>query len=293
MNTNEARGKRTTFKTGSSKGDLKLYIENAMKRFLVKKLPAVSDSQDKTCQSILRLSEEEARHAKKVLRLDADEIVEVMDGYGMVCQGQIRVYRESVFIECLSTNESPYTIVPVILEVAVLKLPAMEWLIEKSVELGIRKLVPLWTERCVVKNKGKTIHSKFLERWNRIAEQSLKQCGRATRLEIAVPVPMKSLDISERLEKNPILRIWCDELERMRSPQLLSFLNEYHSKTKLDQGIRFIVGPEGGWSDGEREMLQKTQANRVSLGSHILRSETAAVFGISILRAFFCNLNKM
>jgi 16S rRNA (uracil1498-N3)-methyltransferase len=236
-------------------------------------------------KSLIEISDSESKHLISVLRMGPGDAVEVLDGKGKSAQA-ILVFRDKkVFAELTSspnTNASLLSL-PIHLKMAILKGEAMEWVVEKAVELGVRSLTPVETEFTVVK-----VHKKgagtFLERWQKIADQALKQCGRLDRMEILPPVSLDSLESGS----GPLY--WLDETLAVKpQPEKhLSSVARMHSSVPGSEAS-LLVGPEGGFSASERSrLLQLTVSgnkgiNRVHLGSLILRAETAALLGISIL----------
>jgi 16S rRNA (uracil1498-N3)-methyltransferase len=242
-----------------------------MKRVLCPRLPAPDRP--------VELPEEEARHALRVLRLRDGDRIEIIDGRGGRATGRLRSKGEKAWAEADSTpaTAAPATaagVVPVRLELAVLKGDAMEWAIEKAVELGIRSLQPVLTERTVVRTGGKGPEA-FQERWRKIADQALKQCGRLERLDVEPPIPLE-----EVLAAQPGPRFWCDEAAGAGEPFLLDAFGGAES-------LRVLVGPEGGWAPRERELLARSGATRATLGPLTLRAETAALFAAGLAQAHF------
>ena len=209
--------------------------------------------------------------------------MELLDGEGFVAKG-ILVFRDKkVFAEL---TEAPITdpkrvSLPIHLKMSIIKGDAMEWVVEKAVEMGVRSLTPVETEFTVVK-----IHKKgaeaFQERWQRIADQALKQCGRLDRMIIHAPQNFESMLI------DPTPLIWLDEtLARETTPE--THLSAHLRTLQTVPEMSLLVGPEGGLSPTERARLlqltvsAKKAINRVHLGALILRAETAAMMGISIM----------
>jgi 16S rRNA (uracil1498-N3)-methyltransferase len=239
------------------------------------------------------LSETEAQHALRVLRLGDGDRVEVMDGNGHQCVAILRTREGPPRLEYLNPKEyslptrQGMTPLPIILEMAVLKGDAMEWVVEKAVELGVKRLAPILTQYTVVQMKSKGPEA-FQERWQKVADQALKQCGRLDRLEILLPQTLENL-LSHTVSDRSFMRVWCDEKAQSESPYLLDW---FRSQTPLPKVLRILIGPEGGWSDYERTLLSQhsktsTQNQRMDLGPLILRAETAAVFAMSVATAHF------
>ncbi len=244
---------------------------------------ALCDSLKTSRSKPVEIPESEARHLVSVMRLGPGDEIELLDGMGFRANARLLMRDKKVFGEL---TEEPATdparcSLPIRLHLAILKGDAMEWVIEKAVELGVRSLVPVETEFTVVK-----IHKKgadaFRERWQRIADQALKQCGRLDRMEIAEPVSF------EQLLLDPTPMFWLDETlarDGTRESHLASLMDS----ASFSAGTSLLIGPEGGLSPAERGRLLhltgsgKKAITRAHLGSLILRAETAALFGVSLL----------
>jgi 16S rRNA (uracil1498-N3)-methyltransferase len=253
-----------------------------MKRILCEKLPAPHRPS--------LLPEKEAIHAIKVFRLKDGDLLEAIDGKGHGAVVRLRTRGGESRLEFVekdenhSINHSPNASVPLVLEMAILKGDAMEWVVEKAVELGASTLIPLVTAHTVVQVDKKGPEA-FRERWQKIADQSLKQCGRLDRLEIKTPLELQTLLATSLPESSK--RLWCDESERVSAPGLLNWLESTRSESRNE--LRILIGPEGGWSALERELLSRDSrmTARVSLGPLILRAETAALFTLSLAASDF------
>jgi 16S rRNA (uracil1498-N3)-methyltransferase len=251
-----------------------------IKRLLSKHLP-------KPGQAVI-LSETEAHHAIHVLRIGDSDLIELLDGAGKSAIATLKIKDGIVTAEFTKGESSiPERIIlktqPLVLEMAILKRSAMEWVIEKSVELGVDQLVPVITDRSVVQLKDKHPET-FQNRWEKIADQALKQCGRLYRMKVKSPIKLSELD--QRLElPNSYLRLWCDELRDPKLPHILKILKDL-PLSKIDQ-LRILIGPEGGWSNSERQLLMKSPHTfQVELGPTIMRAETAALYSVSAVSAY-------
>jgi 16S rRNA (uracil1498-N3)-methyltransferase len=245
-----------------------------MRRLLVPHIPKPGKT--------VELPETEAKHAIHVLRLRDGETVEIIDGLGARAAAWMRIQGQRAFAEATGDKVRPQEGVrpAITLELAILKGQAMEWAVEKVTELGIHRLVPVLAERTVVRldRKGPGV---FIDRWQKISDQALKQCGRLERLEIAPPLTPSQLATAP---EDGALRLWCEEKELGTAPLLLDVLAaERRKRTELPQ-VRVLVGPEGGWSDNERTILSD-HYTAVSLGPLVLRAETAALFAASVSSA--------
>jgi 16S rRNA (uracil1498-N3)-methyltransferase len=244
---------------------------------------ALCGSIPKKIKSLVEIPEAEAKHLISVLRLGPGDEIELLDGEGFRVRAALVIRDKKVFGE---TQETPTTeeakvSLPIHLVMSIIKGEAMEWVVEKAVEMGVRSLTPVETEFSVVKIHKRGAES-FQERWQRIADQALKQCGRLDRMIVEMPTSFEQSLLNEKR------LIWLDETLASTSPKD-AHLAAFSQKLPINEPISILVGPEGGLSPSERSRLlqltgsEKKEINRVHLGSLILRAETAALMGISIL----------
>lgn len=244
-----------------------------MKRVLLEKLP--------TSDRPIALVDEEAHHLMQVLRIRNGEMVEALDGRGSKMSVEIEFIgkgKAQAHSRSEAHKDPRLNALPIILEMAVLKGDAMEWTVEKAVELGVKVFVPVLCAHAVVQveRKGPQFYQ---ERWQKIADQALKQCGRLERMEVQEPTPIESLLVEKRA-----LRIWADEATRADSPTLFETLDRVEAAKRI-QGVAILIGPEGGWSETERILLSRSECVSTSLGPWVYRAETAALFATSLVAA--------
>jgi 16S rRNA (uracil1498-N3)-methyltransferase len=226
-------------------------------------------------KELLKVEGSEARHIRRVLRLKVGDRLVLFDGFAKEYEGII--VQESptsvmMKVENISSpaKESPLEIT---LAQSLLKGEKMEYLIQKATELGIKKIIPFFSSRSVpLLDKSKKL--RRYHRWEKIAIEACKQCGR-----IAVP-------------KVEPLQIYSEMLGMAQSEALRLILWE-----KKGQGLKetlkgskgrteifFVVGPEGGMSDEEVGEAEKAGFMPITLGKRILRSETAGLCLLSVLQ---------
>ena len=160
-----------------------------------------------------------------------------------------------------------------------MKSEKFDLVVQKATELGVTRVVPLLTERADVRIREPQDAKRKLERWQRIALESAKQCGRARLLIIDEP-----LSFADALSElgNAELRIMF--AERSGEP-----LNETLG-AKPAKSIAALIGPEGGWADEEIEQARASHWKIVTLGGRILRAETAAIAVAVLLQHRFGDL---
>lgn len=218
-------------------------------------------------EGIIRLPDEEARHAVNVLRMQAGESIEVVDGEGGWYRAQIAIATRNIVTARIldqkrDIGESPYDLT---LGFPILKQTSrMEFVIEKGVELGINRFVPVLTERTV----GKTLRR---ERLVRIAIAAMKQSGRSRLPVIEAATPLEEI-LEEWSSDYGALRLICHEKCRHEQNVVADLLFE---KT-IARACAF-VGPEGGFSEDEVRKAEQRGFGKVSLGRRRLRSDTACI----------------
>jgi len=221
------------------------------------------------------ISGSNAHHLATVLRLKEGAKIIVFDGTGWeyvvvlkkitkeLVEGEIEEKRVS-----LRETKSEITLIQ-----GIPKGDKMDFIIQKCTELGVAKIIPLITERTVVK-LDKERMAKKQNRWQKIAQEAAKQCQRATVPVISEiyswPVLLTSLTTSD-----PAVVLWEEEEAR-------GFKDYLQSKPELTK-LQIIIGPEGGFSQGEIEQLREKGVQSVTLGPRILRTETAGLAALTMV----------
>jgi 16S rRNA (uracil1498-N3)-methyltransferase len=163
---------------------------------------------------------------------------------------------------------------PCILGQALPKGVKMDLIVEKCSELGLTTLVPLHTERTVVREASARLGTK-MARWQRIAVAAARQCGRRTLLDVQPPMALR--DFCVRYASAPV-KLVCWEEERQQS------MRQALESVAGQSPIIIVIGPEGGLTIHEVEMARTAGFTTVSLGPHLLRTETAAIVLTGIVR---------
>lgn len=223
----------------------------------------------------LRIEGAEVKHIRRVLRLKTGDEITVFDGVSNEYHGTIVEEGPSSVVILIknaltSRKESPLAI---ILAQSLLKGEKMDFLIQKATELGITAIVPFLSSRSVpLPDNSATLQRH--RRWERIASEASKQCGRGV-----VPKIEPLQHYSDLLQRSfpDFLRLILSE---GKGERLKDVLESAGSKEK----VLFIVGPEGGMSPSEVELAIKSRYVSVNLGQRILRSETASLCLLSILQ---------
>lgn len=208
----------------------------------------------------------DARHLTRVLRLGSgDRFVAVGPGgeeylaeIYLVADGRVagRVLREQA-----GGGEPPLRVT---LLQAVVKGEKMDLVVQKATELGVARIVPVVTERCVVRLEGERAPARR-ERWQRIAQSAAAQCQRSM---VPLVTAVHDLAAALALQAGPLLVAW----EGGRTHSLRAALDGLTGRE-----LALLVGPEGGLDPAEVDLALTAGAQVVSLGPRILRAETAAI----------------
>ncbi len=224
---------------------------------------------------MLKIEGDEVRHIRRVLRLKRGDEIVVFDGSGTEYEGTIVEEGPSSVVMKIQNIFSSKTEshLEITLAQSLLKKDRMDYLIQKATELGVKEIIPFISSRSVPLIE-KSERLKRYHRWERIAVEASKQCGRGV-----VPKIEPLQDYSEVLESASVdsLRLILWEREGARLKEVLEGSEE---KTE----IFFIIGPEGGLSQEEVDQARRNRFTPVNLGRRILRSETASLCLVSILQ---------
>jgi 16S rRNA (uracil1498-N3)-methyltransferase len=227
----------------------------------------------------LRLDGREAHHALHVLRIKHGDPVVVLDGAGNEFSCALEsVSRESLSLRVTDEKSIPALPCSITLLQAVPKGKIIEDIIQKAVELGARRIVPLLTEHVVTRLDVRDAADKR-EKWQQVAIEAIKQCGAAWLPAIETPMPIGKY--LARQEPFDLALVGSLQTER-RHPRVC--FREYQAKHgRSPQNVGIWIGPEGDFTLDELKAIQAAGALPITLGNLTLRVETAAIYCLSIL----------
>ena len=225
----------------------------------------------------LELNETSAHYVRSVLRLSKGSKLVLFNGGGIDYSAVLSlVSRRSVCAQIEDGQarncESPLKIS---LGLGISRGERMDLAIQKSVELGVNRVIPLITERCVVKFSDKERSEQKRLHWQKIAQHACEQCGRSTLPSVAQPLSLSG---------------WLSNATGFK------FLLDPNAETSLkqlspdDPEICILSGPEGGFSPAERETAARAGFATVRMGPRILRTETAALTAVAVAQALWGDL---
>ena len=230
-------------------------------------------------EQTVTLGPEETRHLRDVLRLKNCDEVYVFDGQGREFRCAIaRIKRDTCELQVESQvgPANPESHLQLNLCVALLKGEKFDLVVQKTTELGVKKITPLLTRHADIHLRDASDATKRLARWQRIALEAAKQSGRAFVPEISLPV-----DFEAALDVDGLGVMFA---ERDGEPL------EHLTRDPAPQSITTLVGSEGGWSDEEIESARARNFHVITLGGRILRAETAAITVTALLQHLFGDL---
>lgn len=219
--------------------------------------------------NIYEFTKEQAHHAGTVLKLDHETVRLVYEekGYFATCYKEGKKVVAMVDRQDDRVNELPCHIT---LAIALIRREKFEWILQKACELGVDTILPFESSRCVVHAK-KEKADRQKERWYSIVQSAAEQCKRNH-----IPEVKDIISFSKLSEYEADLKM-CAYENAYGNSNYISDL--YHG----ENSVLMVIGPEGGFSEKEIEQLVQSDYSACTLGSRILRAETAAVYALSVL----------
>ena len=273
---------------------------------------------EKLLSPTISLTRDEARHLQTVLRLRVNDEVELFDGRGTTVRMRIvSAERHGMTLTPLAAPvKHPPPACQLVLFACISKGKRMDWTIEKGVELGVRRIVPVVSDRTIVRLDDEDAEGKT-DRWMRVAIEAARQSGTAWLPTIDAPLPLAEVGSLVRAcapvfvaalvpEAQPMrqalakMRAGCESSTLCASAPLREKIPA--SPRDVTRGpppatslvipdnnppatAGWFVGPEGDFTPEELQLLVASGAIPVSLGKQVLRAETAAIWGLCVLGA--------
>lgn len=220
----------------------------------------------------------DAHHLLHVLRAEVGRQLTVVDDDGQAalmdivsCGAGSLTLRMAERIQ--TDTESPLDLT---LVQCLLKGEKMDWVVQKAVELGVNRILPLAAANCVARYDAGKARQKQA-RWQKIADEAAKQCGRSRLTEVAPPTDWRSFLAGRPFPGEGRELYFCYENEQRQT--LKDCLRQSGAKR-----LAVLIGPEGGFTPAEAEAVEAKGGRSVTLGPRILRAETAALAALSVLQ---------
>jgi len=221
------------------------------------------------------LSADEAHHCAEVLRMRVGDEVVVFDGAGRAARAVLaQVGRKQVMVQLGEELPACPERVRITLAQAIPKGKTMEWIIEKATELGVAEIVPLVTDRTIVRLDEEEAVRKQ-QKWQRVALEACKQCGQNWLPSVRLPQSLESWLAAGELPEFRLIGALTPDARALQA-----------WVKSAGEGVRsagMLVGPEGDFSPQEMAMALAAGFHPLAMGPIVLRAETAAIFGLSIL----------
>lgn len=228
--------------------------------------------------STITLDAGESHHLSRVLRLSEGARVFVFDGAGNEWECEIaRAGKREAELTLLRQLDDPVeSSLNLTLAQALAKGDKFDWIVQKTTELGVARIVPLIADHSDIRRVEERAEQK-VARWRRIALEAVKQCGRRRLVEIAEPLKFEAFCETENSG------LFFSE-RGGRS------LREIAATIPAPDRLNLCVASEGGWSDAEIKKAEEHGLVPVTLGSRVLRTETAAIVAVSLAQHLFGDL---
>ncbi|WP_163335957.1 16S rRNA (uracil(1498)-N(3))-methyltransferase [Desulfopila sp. IMCC35008] len=232
---------------------------------------------------VITLPASESRHISRVLRLSVGDAVELLDGQGAVYSAVLTEVGTSVVAKVISLSHPGEDSLQLIVGQGLLKGKKMDTVVQKCTELGVNRFIPFASSRCQGKLDDLREGKKH-DRFHRIVEAACKQCMRPDLMALdraadyaAVVEEFSSLPVESSLK----LLFWEEEQTRT--------LHDIEVKDNLERVV-ILLGPEGGLTGEEAVLAEQAGFISVSLGSRILRAETATLAAVSVVQYMTGNM---
>jgi len=228
--------------------------------------------------NLIYINGKEAKHILTVMRLGQNDNVTVFDGTGKEYAGFIKEAKlKSLIVEIVKTKIPKLEKdINITLVQAIPKKRKMDYLIEKATELGVDKIVPIISQRVIFDIKRDEGDGKT-KRWQKIANEASKQCGRADVPDVAQIKNFK--EAINEIDDYGLSLLACLSEDTMA-------LKEAISGFEKGKAIVFI-GPEGDFTKEEIDLAKEKNCRLISLGKRVLKSDTAALYVLSVLNHEF------
>jgi 16S rRNA (uracil1498-N3)-methyltransferase len=228
---------------------------------------------DQVREPYVAIIDDDVRHIRTVLRKQPGDLLTLLDGQGKEYTVRITaIEKAEVVAEIVDRTERHPSLPRIVLGQGIAKSDKMDWIVQKATELGVASIVPLVTERTIVKVKDE---EKRVGRWQKICREAAMQSDRPDIPQITTIQLFGGFIRTVSTGPEALLLMpWEEGTEPIKN------VLRQHSDTRL---IIVLIGPEGGFSKAEAEMAKEKGFLLVSLGKNILRTETAALAALSMI----------
>lgn len=231
----------------------------------------------------VELPERTAHYALRVLRLKTGAEVVLFDGRGGEYPAQLECTdKQAIALTAAHDPREAELAGKITLVQGLPTADKMDWIVEKAVELGASRIIPIAAQRSVMQLRGERLE-KRLQHWQRIAQSASEQCGRNRIMKVDPPCTVK-LFLQQRASDPTAVTLLCHPDYGIPLDQAIEhFTDTIRSGDESTRpALNLMIGPEGGWSEAELTLARQHGVNAIQFGSRILRTETA---GLALIAA--------
>lgn len=223
---------------------------------------------------VFELSVDDTYHITKVMRMKLNDKIEVVyNNIEYICE--ITSIDKNVLCKIVSVLEKKERKIPrVIIAQSLVKEQKMDYILQKSCELGVDSIIPVSTERSIIKLDTK--EDKKIERWNKVLKEASEQSKRCD-----IPCVTRVLKLKELVNVDASIKMICSVNEKSKT------IKSVLSNVDINDTMLLVIGPEGGLSKNEEDYLINNGFIPVSFGDNVLRTETASLFVLSVVNYEF------
>ena len=220
------------------------------------------------------IAADDSYHIIKVMRMQLKDKIEIVfQDKLFLCE----IVKLSPNVKCDIVKEfdNERLILPkVSIAQSLVKEQKMDYILQKSTELGVYEIIPMYTERSIIKVKDK--YDKKIERWKKVVKEASEQSKRFT-----LPYLNRIIDLKELIKEKYDFKFICSVNEKTKT------IKNVLSNVNINDTILFVIGPEGGFSEKEEKLLVDNGFQSITLGENILRTETSSAFILSVINYHF------
>lgn len=223
----------------------------------------------------IELAPEVAHHAVRVLRLKTGSALVLFDGRGGQYPATLTIEGKKAYASVGAHDPTERELAgDITLAQGIPASDKMDWIIEKAVELGASRLIPITAQRSVLQLGGERL-AKRLNHWNRIAHSASEQCGRNRIMPVDAPISLQDC-LQNLIQRADGLALFCHPDAKLTLAEALP---------PNAGALTVFIGPEGGWSDNEQTLARHYAVEPIRFGTRVLRSETAGMALIAAISA--------
>jgi 16S rRNA (uracil1498-N3)-methyltransferase len=223
-------------------------------------------------RGIAEITGHEAEHLVRVLRAEVGQVYEISDNESLYLAEVEAARKGLVSFRVMEELPPPALESQIVLMAALIKFDRFEWIVEKATELGVSEIRPFEADRS---ERGLLqAAAKRMIRWEKIAHESSQQARRAR-----LPIIAEATSFCGATGLHADVKLMLDETGELAIWKCLPKVRAVTDRVAL------FLGPEGGWTDREREAAHESGWQGCSLGGTVLRAETAAVASVAVVRA--------